>query len=136
MAAPTKKGKIKHQTATLNGKHNPNKALWRFGATAAEIHRDKPLKKLGASEETFHETNELFARSQNPHAPAISHQIAYHNHHKQENQRKDPLELEYTQNSQTIETINQSQLDVSRRSSYSYTYDRSNPAPKGIQYIH
>ena len=85
MAAPVKKGRIKQKTATLNGKHNPNKAQWRLGATASEIHRDKALRKMGASEETYQETNDLFARSQNPHAPTVSHQIAHHNYQQQIN---------------------------------------------------
>lgn len=133
MAAPPKKsGIIKNKTATLNGQHDKTKVLWRFGVTESVILRDKALKRLGGSEETFQQTNEFLARNQNAHAPTASQILAAHNHHQQQINRKDPLELEYTQNSQTQETINQSTLAVSRRSSgsYSLTWNSQNPPPK------
>ena len=44
---------IRHRTVTLDGVHDKNKALYRLGVSADEIHRDKALKTMGGSENTY-----------------------------------------------------------------------------------
>jgi len=111
---PVVKSRITHRTATLKGQHNQSKALYRLGVTADEIHRDKALKTLGGTEDTFKQTLTLWS-----HAPSFKSSAML------SMQTQDPLEAEYTQHSETADTINQSAFKRKDSSSFSVTWTHS-----------
>ena len=113
---PLSQSRITHRTATLKGQHNQSKALYRLGVTADEIHRNKALKTLGGSEDTFKQTLALLTHQPDFTSPMI-HDVTM--------QLQDPLESEYTQNSETAETINQSALKRKHSASFSLTWTHS-----------
>eukprot|EP01084_Bolivina_argentea_P015886 29762_1 len=117
---------IKHRTVTLNGIHNKNKALYRLGVTADEIHRSKALLTMGGTEDTYHNTLQYYSHNHHPQASSVSFLTRKNTKTNITNrlppQKVDPLEHEYTHNSQTQETIEQSFLDsISKRESNSFT---------------
>ncbi len=113
---PTYQSRITNRTATLKGQHNQSKALYRLGVTADEIHRGKALKTLGGTEDTFKQTLTLLTHQPCFPTPMLPHDIM---------QLEDPLEQEYTRDSETADTINQHALKRKSSTPISWTWTHS-----------